>query len=137
MTHLNGSCKFCKQPLVLRVGDGYDVVSDPLKLVPLCACNRCANFRTNRRQISTIIFQIAAILTINRCTANVESARRNLSVMLSRYGKLVSEWMSLEPYVLDPGAVEAIIQQPNNVGDVLSAFWPNDGQVQARLPMVD
>lgn len=45
------TCKYCKIPLILNIDDAYGELGDEHKLIPMAACNRCADLRVNIRRL--------------------------------------------------------------------------------------
>lgn len=76
------NCKFCKDPITIEIDDGYAELGDPLKLIRLAACNRCADFRVARSKYHDFFANICI---------EIANARRDNSPRLAHLHTIVTD----------------------------------------------
>ena len=111
-------CKFCQRPITLEIDDYYEL-KDPLGLIRLAACNRCADLRSRRRSIMEFMVDLACRLK----SGEDRSAGEALRLGLVRWLNLIHDWTgaSIE---WDEAYLDAIRSSPNMVRSVLGRMWP-------------
>lgn len=124
---LAAQCKFCGRQIDIRFDahDTYDYQTDPyqlLRLLPLIACNRCADFRVERRRVFGTIKRLCEQI-IFRSYASAkpvdEGIREGLREMLKRYMRLIAGHRSVPVPDWDEGILESVLARPSAFGDVL------------------
>lgn len=124
MKHINHTCKFCGKPITLRIAMNYCADEDPMKLIPLGACDRCAELRVTRRLLNDAIAKVIAQIRTEKNSAIVTSCRAALTTLTKRYVRMVAEWTNRPMLQWDETIVDAIMQDPESCGEVLSRVWP-------------
>jgi hypothetical protein len=125
MKKVESKCKFCHKPLVLEVDDAYDELADPHHLIPLSACNRCADFRQRRRELVEGIRSVC--LDIARAPGRMqnrlkEEIKEPLALLLKKYLKLANTWHGADA-AWDQALIEQTLLDPQKYLDVLERIW--------------
>jgi hypothetical protein len=120
------TCKFCKKPITIEVADSYAELGDPHKLIPIAACNRCADIREERRILEDKIRKLS--MTFNSMKPDArkqETGRYRLAFdrLLKRYANLICRWHYLSGMTWDDAALDTIIEHPDHWQDVLKTLW--------------
>ena len=121
------TCKFCKNPITIEVAVSYAALGDPHGIIPMAACDRCADLHEERRILEDRV-RIAA-MTLNNIKG-VES-RKEANVrytgifekLLHDYAKMIARWHYLQGESWDQEAVAMIIEHPEAWPSVLRTFW--------------
>lgn len=119
-------CKFCKKPIIVEVDDSYSELGDPMKLLPMASCDRCADLRIKRRQIEGKIK--AAVMVIIQAQGKVSSESRAmiaeaLRVQTQAYSRLIAEWHNMSGMAWDENIPEAIMEKPDKWANILGRLW--------------
>lgn len=128
------TCKFCKKPITIEIDDSYDVLGDPQKLIPLAACNHCADVRVKRRNLeSALQRQCSAIQLLNSAGVKVpEKARKNLTYLAQQYAKMIADWNHTKDTAWDDAIVDALLQKPQDWGNIIARLWKMQGDWKQR-----
>lgn len=125
MKQIATNCKFCKAPITLEIDDSYDPVSDPNKLIPLAACNPCADIRVRRRILETKIGKACRALQL--LSPGDKEDREELSKILEKltqgYAKMICKWHGYEGMVWEECCVAEIVSKPDHWGEALGRMW--------------
>jgi|SRR5208282_1927040 len=118
------TCKFCKKAVLLAIDPSYDALADPQKLIPLAACNRCADLREEKRRLTE---RIARICGEVQSKPKDETFRGKslltLSTLVPKYCSMVARWTGVK-FQHDESIAEAMAHNPKEVYDILSRLWP-------------
>jgi hypothetical protein len=120
------TCKFCRQPITVQIADSYDELSDPLKLLPLAACNHCADLRVERRKLESKIQFICKLREFGPKVPSPEKNRDTRSILETHtkaYAKLIARWHEMDGMSWDEEVVNQIMDHPENWGEVLGRLW--------------
>lgn len=120
---VEAKCKFCQVPLRLIVEPDYDLIGkDPLKLLPLASCDRCANYRVRRRLLVNRLKHCCELLArgqvyegeeMDEMTKTVEGMLKTFVHNLAYYRKVPEpDW--------DEALTAALMSKPERLGEVLS-----------------
>ena len=125
MKTFNASCTFCHRPLTLNIHDAYDALADPMKLIPLAACNRCADQRVLRQSLVSGISAMCLRLSGARkkdAEAAAEASKPALRQLLQRWLGLSNSWNDGE-VVWEDAMLETLLQDPAGYAGVLDGIW--------------
>lgn len=119
------TCKFCKKPIILTIDDAYAELGDPSKLIPMAACNRCADLRIRRRSIEEAIKRsVFPLLTPSKTReANEQKAREELIILTKKYTALIAEWTDAADPWWDIDIIDSIIANPAHWTSFLGQCW--------------
>lgn len=119
------TCKFCKKPITIYVSTSYDALADPNKLIPLAACNTCADLRTERRSIEHKIKTICTLRSRDKKLAQAKEGphRAALEKLLKQYAHLIARWYGMSGMCWDDAAVDDIMYQPEAWHKNLQTLW--------------
>jgi hypothetical protein len=112
--------------LRLEIDDDYDDVNDPNRLIPLAACNRCAELRVRRGKILYGVRE--GVLQIIRADRGdraevTEKLRPALRGLLQSYLRLARDWKRGELPEWDEAILDMLLFKPVDYGDVLRRAW--------------
>lgn len=123
-------CKFCQGPISVDLTDDFIGLChkwkmQPLDLVKLACCNRCAGLRELRRSLNAKILKVCFGYTLlaKPSEAAIERTRENLTGLVKAYCRMIGRWHFKEWSYFDPEMVEAILDAPLSFGDVLRRCW--------------
>lgn len=118
-------CKFCKKPITLEIDDSYSEISSPVKLLPLAACNRCADLRVERRAIESKVKFICLMRHNNPKAAESrkEHHRQALEKLLKGYANLIARWHYLEGMSWDDECLNVIMEKPSHWATIMAELW--------------
>ncbi|MGC1452938.1 MAG: hypothetical protein WA830_23150 [Candidatus Sulfotelmatobacter sp.] len=119
-------CKFCHKPITVSIDDDYAALGDPLKLLPLAACNRCADLRVLRRTLEKKVAILCGrlIFSSGKLDASALSkAKTGLAHWTREYARMIARWHSLEGLCWDEAIVEQLMEKPDTWGDALGRLW--------------
>jgi hypothetical protein len=137
MKVLDAKCKFCGCPLKLKIDDDYAALGDPLKLLPLAACNRCADFHAEMRRIKEglreCILRLLSTKTKDLPAAKSET-RPRLEKLTQRYVRAASCYSRTTVNAWAPQMVDDILDSPRSLPLVLKAVWRSD-PAQIEMPI--
>lgn len=118
------TCKFCRVPLRLGIDDDYAAQNDCFKLIPLAACDRCADLRERRRVLHERFVSICSTLIgVRPDSEMVQSVRASLEVATKKYLRLVSDWTGAQDLAWEETMVDPFLAAPKYCGKHLSLFW--------------
>lgn len=120
------TCKFCKKPITLKIAKSYSELGDPQKLIPMAACNSCADLRVERRSLEA---KVKFICMMRKTEGKKESdsqqqeRREALEKLLKQYAHLVARWHFMEGMAWDDAALDTVMEKPGQWFDVLATLW--------------
>lgn len=119
------TCKFCHNPITIEVDAEYAELGDPLKLLPLAACNQCADLRVERRFLEDRIRKAAMIFAAIRKPGDEakQVARVNFTSLCTRYARMIARWHRVEGMSWDQAIVDQMMERPEQWPDTLSQMW--------------
>lgn len=126
-------CQFCKMPITVEADDSYAALGDPFKLLPLAACNQCADLRVSRRRIEAKVRFLSRVIQMagnNATDTLLKSSRETLTKLTQDYAKMIARWNKLEGMAWDEECVNQIMDHPERWGDILSQLWKTFRQSQ-------
>lgn len=131
------TCKFCKRPITLEIDPSYDIGKDPMGLVPLACCNRCADLRERRRNIvaalNEVCLSLAAELNPSVLFKMKDEAREGMRTLLMKYRGLAEDWHHGDCGDWDEAMLDAVLASPRNYTSVLGRIWNMSRQPKAML----
>jgi hypothetical protein len=119
------NCKFCKRPITVEIDDSYAGLGDPYKILPLAACNRCADLRVERRRLEERVQRVCnnLIFSAGSSSALKTSTRTILTKLTKSYASLIARWHEMDGMSWDEEVVNQIMDHPENWGEVLGRLW--------------
>ncbi len=119
------NCKFCKKPITIEIDDAYAELGDPYKLLPMAACNRCADLRVQKRNIEGQLGSLCASISVAKGSKDgmPKNAKSNVERLTKIYASLIARWNNLDGMAWEPGIVDAIIADPHHWGDISHRMW--------------
>lgn len=119
------NCKFCRKPITIEIDDSYAELGDPHKLIPMAACNSCADIRVERRVLeSKIKYSCMNRLSTKRPSEEYLNKFRNLMEKLMKdYASMIARFHFMSGMSWDDECLEAIMEHPENWNEVLSRLW--------------
>ena len=120
------TCKFCKKPLVISVDDDYAQVGDPFKLLPLAACNRCADMRVKKTSleeaIGKVCFQVRS-LGQNITADQTAKSKATLEILTRAYSRMVANYINATYPAWDMECVNLLVDQPDHWPRIVGQLW--------------
>lgn len=126
MIEIHAECKFCHKPISLSCDDEYDAIGDPQKLVPLAACNDCADVRVLRRILEKKIQTVCGNFNSLRLKEREESeheVRKALNRLTTEYCRMIARFHKKSGMAWDDAIVNQLIEHPDQWADVLGRCW--------------
>jgi hypothetical protein len=117
------NCKFCKRPISVEIADDYAAMGDPHKLIPMAACNPCADNRVEKRRIEKRVQYVARTVELAGTRDAQTNARPPLIKLTQDYARLIARWHGRDGMAWDQECVELILDKPREWGAVLSGLW--------------
>ncbi len=124
MVTIQRGCKFCGRLIDVKIDESYATDEDPYKLLPLAACNRCADLHVDRRKLLERIGKTVRMIQNDKAGASREQCRNHLVVLTKRYVRLVADWTAHPELIWSDFIVDAIMQQPDDCSEILNRVWP-------------
>lgn len=117
-------CKLCGRPLKVPCEEGYDYKLDTLglmRLVPLLACNRCADYAVERRRIFYPIKRLCEQLILRRWAKEQDEPKiaEALGELMRKYIRLMADYRGVTAPDWDESLLDAVVKSPRHFGDVL------------------
>lgn len=121
---VEAKCKFCHCDLHLQVEESYHKLKDPMGLIRLASCNRCAELRSRRRGLHEQFVKCCASVLADKVIGKeaMEEAQKVFGSLLKRYLQLIEEWTG-QQVEFDEGMADPFIIAPKNLGKHLSRLW--------------
>lgn len=119
-------CKFCKSPLTVEIDAEYSALGDPLKILGLAACNRCADLRVERRTLESRISFLCEMISQLSGKPDQDTRakwREALTALTKRYARMVAAWLKATAPAWDEESVNLLMEQPSDCNKILSTFW--------------
>lgn len=119
-------CKFCRKPLVLEIDDQYPADLDPLNLIPLAACNHCADIRVERKRLERKINRVCSLFancSITKRESKEQEIRSILEKLTKDYATLVAKCHNMSGMAWDEEFVNILIDKPEQWASVLTHCW--------------
>lgn len=120
------TCKFCKKPLVISVDDDYAQVGDPFKLLPLAACNRCADMKEKKRTledaIAKVCFHIRALGQKISADQTAKS-KATLEILTRAYSRMVAKYLNATYPAWDMSCVNLLVDKPDHWPAIVGQLW--------------
>ena len=120
------TCKYCRKPITVEIDDAYADLGDPHKLIPMAACNRCADIRVERRVLEAKVKFACMMLHFGRkkfSETKVHDTRVVLERLLKQYANMIARWHFLEGMSWDDEALNLIMDKPDAWASVLKELW--------------
>jgi hypothetical protein len=128
--NVDAKCKFCGKALVLKVDDAFfeefktatvDTDKGRIKMADLSACNRCADFRVERRKIfDRIKFNCMMIFGGAVPKEGIPLKREALEILIKRYMRLLADHKNAPIPDWDNALVDDMIEKPGNYSLILA-----------------
>ena len=119
-------CKFCKIPITLEIADNYSPEFDPHKLIPMAACNSCADARVQRHAIEGKIGRVCAhyqMLSVTQRTEKRESTAMALTKLTQDYATMISKWHKMQGRCWHEDCVQLLLDKPDKWTIILHTLW--------------
>lgn len=121
---IKATCKFCHKTLEVECDDRYLQLGDPYKLIPLLACNACADVRILRREKTELLVRVCGQLAcMDDETRRSETVRNRVKQAAQGYCRMIAAWHHASGMVWDDTIVEALIEQPRDLSGILNRCW--------------
>lgn len=121
---LTAKCKMCGKPLTLECDDSYQADHDPFKLIPLATCNRCADYRIERRAITFYIKRLCEQLIFRYYTKieskDLELIKNALRDLLKKYMRCMAYYRLMPVPEWEEAILDDMIAKPRLFCDVLA-----------------
>lgn len=120
------NCKFCKKPITLEIDDSYYSLKDPLGIIQMACCNRCADLRIKRRSLEDKIQKTVFPLIVkgNKATDEERMLCRQILIELTKkYTALIAEWLNASTPWWDQSIVDSIMEMPNLWNSFIVQCW--------------
>ncbi len=130
------NCRICGSPMKLRVGDGYDVLADPAKLLPLVACNTCADRHDRINRLEDWIIKACFRLCQEKKLDDSVKAhlRRGLHSATRKYALVHAEMHGLEEMVWEEEFPTSLAENPDQWPLILRKYRQTVADCVARKP---
>lgn len=143
---VDATCKFCHTPLRLKLHEEYSV-SDPLKIIQMAACNRCADLRDRRRVLHLRFASVCSGISnlVDRSTSTMTDAQRkevqeamtkahdNIEHLVKLYLRLIGDWYNRDDLVFEEIMVPPFMQAPHDLSKHIARLWRSVPQHQPQL----
>lgn len=118
-------CRFCHIPMSVDIDENYDRTGDPLQIMKLATCNRCADLRTRFNGIRNAIKNLCMVLvqTNKLSEEDQEKTTRAMTVLFERYAKLIADWNKVPIPTIDPTVIKTLIANPGRFEIFLRNIW--------------
>lgn len=120
------TCKFCKKEIVLEIDDAYAELGDRHKIIPMAACNRCADLRVRKRNLENAIKDIAMALVQLKSKASPDTlaiSRDGFTRLTKKYTSMIADWVHSTSPWWDSTIVESLMEHPDKWPDILQQCW--------------
>ena len=119
------TCKFCQKPITVEIDDTYAALGDPLKLLGLACCDRCADLRVEHRKLEANIMHLCRIRELDPKVAKAreQSHRSTLEKLLKQYANMIARFHFMEGMSWDDASLELIMDKPEAWSSVLKELW--------------
>lgn len=119
------TCKFCRKPVFIEIDDEYAKLGDPMNLIRLAACNRCADLRDEKRKledkINVLCTWLLQLSEPGRIKAR-DKALASFTRVTEKYASLVASWLNGQKY-FDSSFPESLFNRPDDWPNIISAYW--------------
>lgn len=129
---VNYTCKFCHTPGAVEIEESKDVEISIAKWVSMLACNRCADYHSERlvcsaavRGIAIAFMQLKSALSANELevpTAMRQAFQRRCAKWTKRFVTNAANFYRRVP-AWEPEMVEQIMEKPERWGDTLAQIF--------------
>ena len=134
MKSIPTTCKFCHQPITTQISEDY--VGDPHKILPLSACNRCADMRVEKRQIESRIKFTCMMRAFGpkfHADGQESKTHTTLTTHARAYCELLARWHNLDE-MWDPEIVRNLMDTPAGWPAHLGHVWTMFESAARRKP---
>ncbi len=141
MTQHACECKMCKRKMVVSIDDDYAALGDPLNLLKLATCNRCADLRMRRSRIEDAIYKVCMMIIQTGTKPNAEGkpakeaaivANEILSRLTKQFALLVADWCGRSGMIWQPDFPLMLIENPDKWASILENYWRTFRQIHAE-----
>lgn len=129
------NCQFCKRPITLEIDDSYAELGDIHKLIPMAACNRCADLRVERRTLEAKIKHVCMMRAFSKrkpSDEENEKATKVLTKLTQDYANMVARWHERQGMAWDEECVALLLEKPQQWFDILGNLWRMYRQWEAQ-----
>lgn len=119
-------CKFCKTPITVDIDDDYAAIGDPFKILPLSACNRCADLKVLRRTLEEKVQRACLSLCQKRGKMGDDQRRKirdTLTKLTQAYAVMIARWYRKEGMAWDEECVNLLLEKPQLWHKILPDLW--------------
>ena len=120
------TCKFCRKPITVEIAVSYAEIGDPLKIIPLAACDRCSDLREERRKLESKIRVVSMTYAAMGGSKSKEIASRYMGIfekVLMDYANMIARWHFMDGKCWDDVAVQTIMEHPEAWPKVVQTLW--------------
>jgi hypothetical protein len=116
------TCKFCRKPLVLETDDEYTGLGDPFKIIPLTACNSCADVRSKISRLEERIARLCGALLGRAGRDKTDDIRSALSSVTNAYAYAITELNHAKEVLTDPEFTRLLMDKPDKWAKILTNY---------------
>lgn len=120
---VTAKCKFCHKPLSLYVAESYDSIGDPLKLLRIASCNRCADLKTEQLRLERQISRQVAFLRTKPNEAERVRTQTQLCALTKNYLVSICDFLHHEQIAWDEGIVSDMMTRPDHLNVIIRTMW--------------
>lgn len=120
------NCRFCHKPITIKIAESYLAFRDPYKLLPMAACNACADIRNWRHSLEEKITRHCNYLERFKGQLDSDQLKKSaekLEPLLKEYARLISRWHVLDGVVWHDDVVPTVMENPRQFPLVLKGMW--------------
>lgn len=121
-------CRVCAKQLVISVADCYNDISDPNKLLPMAACNRCFDLRERRNRTTNLIEKFCKQLFLlvpqkgDKVAQARDKIREGLLKVTMEYAKVHAEYHNAKSALWNEDFTDLFMARPENWVAVMSEY---------------
>jgi len=113
-------CKFCGLELHLQIDASYARENDPLKIIPLAACDHCADLRVRRRSLHDSFVKVCNSVGF---TNDRDKLREPLEALIRKYLILIADWLGKPVVAFEGCMTEPFVTRPEHCSTHLRRLW--------------
>lgn len=124
---VEAKCKFCGIIIHPEIHEEYAQLRDPLNLLRLAACNRCADLRVERHRLEEKILRtcmrLASFGAISPGSEADQRFRSRLTERTKIYTQFIARWHGANDAWWEESFVDALMAAPESCFQTLRRFW--------------
>jgi len=120
---IQGECRICRTPLRLRVDNEYaELGHDPMNLLKVVVCNRCADNHTRERRISDAIFNVCFTLCRKTTQEQRVTLRCALETLTRKYAEVIALIQDNDTIIWDNEFPQTLFEHPAECPRILRKY---------------